>query len=142
MRGILKSKLGDQRVGPFKIVAKVGSLAYKLKLPDNWRIHLVMSVTQLEPARVDPFEREITPPPPVDVEGAEEWEIQLITRSALRGRNRKKHYLVRWKGFRPEYDEWIAEDQLLHAKEILEEFERGERDKMQVEVRSARKAGA
>src|SRR6202023_644812 len=49
LKGIPKSKLGDQRVGPFTVLEKVGSLAYRLDLPTEWRIHPVVSVAQLEP---------------------------------------------------------------------------------------------
>ena len=42
-------KLSQQYVGPFRIVERVGSLAYKLDIPDNWRIHPVFTIAQLEP---------------------------------------------------------------------------------------------
>ena len=35
LQGIPKSKLGDQQVGPFAIIEKVGSLAYRLRLPKD-----------------------------------------------------------------------------------------------------------
>lgn len=68
LRGIPKSKLGDQRVGPFTILDKVGSLAYRLQLPEGWGIHPVISIAQLEPAAPDSFERVSKPPSPVDIE--------------------------------------------------------------------------
>ena len=43
----LKFKLGPRQYGPFKILEKVGSLAYKLKTPKYWKIHLVFHVTML-----------------------------------------------------------------------------------------------
>jgi hypothetical protein len=135
LKGIPKSKLGDQRVGPFEVVEKVGGLAYKLLLPLEWKIHPIVSVSQLEPAIDDKFDREQPPPPVVTVDGAEENEIQSIVRTAFRGRGRKKHYLVRWKGYRPEYDEWIPADEMEHSKDLVEEFETNERDKMSVTTR-------
>ncbi len=53
------SKLSNQRAGPFKVLRRVGRLAYKLDLPARWKIHSVISVTQLEPAfkTSDPYER-------------------------------------------------------------------------------------
>jgi hypothetical protein len=106
LRGVPKAKLGFQRVGPFPVLAKVRSLAYKLQLPEGWRIHPVISVAQLEPAVTDPFDRTVSPPPPVEVDGEEQWEIEAIVRSEVRGhvRNRRTHYLVRWKGYGPEVD--------------------------------------
>ena len=123
-------------MGPFTILAKVGSLAYKLQLPDTWRIHPVISVTQLEPAVDDPFDRDTSPPPPVDVDGEEQWEIETIVRAEFRGRGRnwRKHYLVRWKCCGPEVDSWIPVEGMEHAQDLLEEFERREKDLMSVAV--------
>ena len=48
-------------MGPFPVVRKVGNLAYKLKLPANILIYLVISITQLEPIPKDtnPYKRSI-----------------------------------------------------------------------------------
>jgi hypothetical protein len=94
MRGVPKQKLGFQRVGPFRVVDKVGRLAYKLEFPDDWRIHPVISVAQLEPAPSDPFGRTVEPPPAVEIDGDEEFEIDAILESHIRGRHKKLHYLV------------------------------------------------
>lgn len=37
-------KLGMKYFGPFPILAKVGAIAYKLKLPKNARIHVVFHI--------------------------------------------------------------------------------------------------
>ncbi|SJL07103.1 uncharacterized protein ARMOST_10446 [Armillaria ostoyae] len=34
-----KKKLDDKRVGPFKVLEKMGMSAYKLKLLPHWKIH-------------------------------------------------------------------------------------------------------
>jgi hypothetical protein len=76
------------------------------------------------------------PPPPVAVEGEEEYEIESIVRSDMRGRgrNKRKHYLVRWKGYGPEMDQWLPVEDLDHARDLVEEYEQGVRDKMEVRV--------
>ena len=42
-------KLSNQRVGPFKILEKIGNLAYRLDLPGIMKIHSVIFIAQLEP---------------------------------------------------------------------------------------------
>lgn len=55
--GITK-KLTQQYVGPFRVLEKVGQLAYKLDVPPDWKIYPVFLVAQLKPAPPpanDPF---------------------------------------------------------------------------------------
>lgn len=35
---------------PFQIIERVGRLAYRLEIPTDWKIHLIFSIAQLEPA--------------------------------------------------------------------------------------------
>jgi hypothetical protein len=134
LKGIPKQKLSLQRVGPFRIIDKISRLAYKLELPANWRIHPVVSVVQLEPAPSDPFDRAVDAPPAVEVDGEEEFEIDAILESMLRGRKKALHYLVRWKEWGPEHDSWIPASELTHASELVDEFERQKRDKLRMVV--------
>ena len=47
--GITNHKLSNQRAGPFKIMEKVGNLAYRLRLPPVMKIWSVVSIAQIEP---------------------------------------------------------------------------------------------
>jgi hypothetical protein len=134
MKGVPKQKIAMQRVGPFRIIDKIGRLAYKLEFPPTWRIHPVISVAQLEPAPADPFGRATQPPPAVEIDGEEEFEIDAILESKIRGRHKKLHYLIRWKGWGPEHDTWIPASDLTHAADLVSEFERQKRDKLRVFV--------
>lgn len=72
LKGVTK-KLTQQYVGSFRVIERVGRLAYKLDVPNDWKIHPVFSIAQLEPApppSKDPFNRP-TPhhPPSVFVDG-------------------------------------------------------------------------
>ncbi len=126
---ITSKKIGPQLVGPFKVLERIGRLAYRLELPANMRIHDVISIAHLEPATdpaEDPYRRRRLPVPAVVVEGEEEYEIEklLRKRSIRRGRGWSTQYLVRWLGYGPEADTWEVERELLrHAKETVEEYE-------------------
>ena len=63
------SKLSSIWTGPYRIVEKVGQLAYRLDLPGHTRIHLVISCVYLERCKLDQYERTFPPPPPVQVDG-------------------------------------------------------------------------
>ena len=80
------SSLSTKKVGPFKIAAKVGPLAYRLELPESMKIHPVISVIHLEQAKPDSFGRQIPEPTPLMVEGEEQWVIEKILKKERRGR--------------------------------------------------------
>lgn len=97
-------KLSKQRIGPFKILERVGRLAYKLELPVHWKIHPVVSIAQLEPAkkRQDLYNRSWSDhPPAVETEGdTEKWksyEVEKLIGKRMRRYGRKiiAEYLVR-----------------------------------------------
>jgi hypothetical protein len=123
-------KYGPQFVGPFEIEARVGKLAYRMKFPTHWKIHNVVSVTQLEPAATeDPYQRRHAQPPAVHDErfphDADRYEVEKILNKRTRryGRGQRDEYLVRWLGYGPEDDTWIPRHNLDGAEEALRLFE-------------------
>jgi hypothetical protein len=68
-------KLDHRKIGPFKVFEIIGSHAYRLELPDTIRIHNVFHVSLLSFANGDPYPGQyLPPPPPVEVDGEEEYE--------------------------------------------------------------------
>ena len=132
--GVTK-KLTQQYVGPFQIKEKVGRLAYKLKIPDDWRIHPVFLVAQLEPAPEpsdDPFRRpHLHHPPTVFVNGDTDslkfFEIDrlLNKRTIKRSKGLTVKYLVCWTNYGPEWDRWYNVKDLDNAAELVREYEEG-----------------
>jgi hypothetical protein len=122
------TKLGPRRVGPFKILRKIGKLTYELDIPKNWKIHPTISVAHLEPAKEDTYHRATITPPDIinDDDGShEEWEVEEILRSRWRDKKNKrnKQYYIKWKGYGPEHNEWVSADDLKNSPDLVETFE-------------------
>lgn len=106
-------KLGDKRYGPFKVIEKIGNSTYHLKLDPKWhRIHNVLNECLLHPYHKGTFpsQKMIPPPPPDLINGVEEQEIEEIL--ASKEQRGKIEYLIHWKGFPSEENEWITESNL------------------------------
>lgn len=126
-------KLFQQYVGPFRVIQKIGKLAYKLNVPSHWRIHSVFTIAQLEPApdpNSDSYKRSRPNHPDTiyvdgDTEAYKSYEIdRLLNRKVIRkGRNSITQYLVRWKGYEPEYDQWYFAKKLDNAQKLIAEYE-------------------
>ncbi|MBW0555046.1 hypothetical protein O181_094761 [Austropuccinia psidii MF-1] len=98
-------KLSERWLGPFEVLKKIGSHAYHLKLPQQWKsVHPVFHVSLLEPVKHSTIpNRHQLPPPPVLVEEQEEWEVAQVLDSKLKRGN--LWYLVEWKGFSEDPEE-------------------------------------
>ena len=116
-------KLLPKYIGPFPIINRVGELAYKIELPPVLRIHNVLHVSRLRPFHDD---GRVQPPPlPVLINNELEYEIDHIYahRDVKVGKNRtRREYLVRWKGYTIEHDEYVPEANLGNAKGKIAEY--------------------
>ena len=109
-------KLDHKQIGPYEIVRKVGPTSYELRLPGNLRIHPVFhsSLLRLDPD--DPLPSQvIPPPPPIEVEGEPEWEVQEILDS--RWYYGRLQYRVQWIGHEPD-PEWYNADGFQNASDL------------------------
>ena len=116
-------KLLPRYIGPFTILKRVGELAYQLQLPSVLRIHDVFHVSRLRSFKDD---GRVQPPPlPVTINNELEYEIDHIYahRDVKVGKNRtRREYLVRWKGYTVEHDEYVPEANLGNAKGKIAEY--------------------
>src|SRR6202021_3705750 len=92
------AKLKDKRYGPFKIIDKPGTHSNKIQLPRTWRLHPVFHISLLSRYKKDEIpERKLIPPPPVEVEGIEQFNVEKILDSRIHRENLQ--YLQKEKGF-------------------------------------------
>jgi len=118
-------KLDDKRYGPFVILSKHGESTYKLQLPMTWKsVYPIFNECVLTPYSPPQFPSQVRPPPPPPdlVAGVEEQEIEEVLDSRLR--RGRLEYLVQWKGFPREEQEWKTTAELSHAKEAVADFHR------------------
>ena len=119
------TKLQKRFVGPFQVLETIGQQAYKLALPEDWKIHPVFHVSLLlrdwKAANVQEDQA-------VSQEDAPEieepfWEVEKILRWRKFKTNKKitKQYLVLWRGFPVEEATWITENQFIRP-ELLQQF--------------------
>jgi hypothetical protein len=115
------SKLDYTRLGPFKIVNKIGTRAFKLELPNTMKIHPVFHVSLLEPFIVNTIPRRILPPPvPIEVDGIKEYEVEKVLNSRIR--RKKLEYLVDWKGYDISERTWEPLENLANSTDLIKQF--------------------
>ncbi|KAL8369548.1 hypothetical protein RB595_000061 [Gaeumannomyces hyphopodioides] len=127
-------KMAEPLHGPYKVLERVGKLAYRLELPPNLRFHDVVSIIHLRPATdpdKDPYQRGATQPAPDIIEDDpnwagrfQEWEIEAILddRVEKRGGVDKRVFFVKWKLFDHRHNNWIVEDGLDGAQDMVREY--------------------
>jgi hypothetical protein len=118
-------KLDHKRLGPFKIVEKVSSHAYKLDLPTSMKIHPTFHISKLTPRTIkglsDIGNRELPPLPPIIVNSNEEYEVDQILDSRIY--RKKLQYKVKWKGYEdPSEDTWEDRGNLENAQSVIKQF--------------------
>jgi hypothetical protein len=104
-------KLSFKFFGPFEILARIGKVAYKLKLPEGSQIHPVLHVSQ---------QKKFVPPDQVHQSNlhfsfmtneclvVQPVEI-LASRSIRRGGGRVEQVQVNWSGLPPSLSTWESE---------------------------------
>jgi transposase InsO family protein len=117
-------KLDQKKIGPFAILEKVGTRAYRLDLPASLPIHDVFHTELLEPYRELVIPDQPTYPPglvevdvDIQVDAETDWEVQAIVDSRANPGGFK--YKVRWKGNWA--DTWEP-PRLLSCDELIDAF--------------------
>jgi len=115
-------KLDYKKIGPFKILARIGESAYKLDLLPSMRIHNTFHISLLEPYHDNKFSSQrAQPPPPIIIEGEPEYELEQIIDSRLH--YGKLQYPAKWTGYPPEHDEvWYPHEDFENAGIAKQQF--------------------
>ena len=99
----------------------LSSITYKIKLLATWKIHQVFHAEKLMRYTENDAYGKATPmPPPVHVDGEEEYEVEAILNKQTIGK--KRQYLVKWKRYPLAERTWEPAENLTHAQEALVEF--------------------
>ena len=131
-------KLEAKFFGSFRVLHPVGSQAYKLELPKQWKIHDVFHVSLLE--------QDITRKGRVDEKIAEqlefeaggdnkEYEVESIRNSAVYARESEAghlpglYYLVSWKGYPEDESTWEPASAVQHLRKLVSTFHKDHPDK-------------
>lgn len=126
--GLERGKLAPRRFGPFEIIEQIGKGAFRLKLPESYKIHDVISARHLTLAKKDKWNRLPGPPPPLEDLDEGLFEVECVIDSR---RNRKgKEYLVKWKDYPIWESSWINESQRSTFEEAIREFEERQKSKV------------
>ena len=119
-------KLGPKKLGPYRIIHKISDVAFKLELPPSIKVHPVFHASILEKYKPNPPEfRHRTPPrpPPVVIDDdplANEYEVERILDDKMI--RRKRHFLVKWKGYPIHESTWESEENLANAQRTITQY--------------------
>ncbi len=143
---IINKELSQQKCDSFTIKRRVKRLAYKLDILKNWRIHFVISITQLEfvsensykRSKLDHFDFVLVED---DTKNFKFYEIKRMLTKQTRQYEKIKmnQYLIRWKEYESEFDEWRNIFDLKNCIDLIEDFEREDKTRSQKKTRSRKK---
>jgi RNase H-like domain found in reverse transcriptase/Reverse transcriptase (RNA-dependent DNA polymerase)/Integrase zinc binding domain/Chromo (CHRromatin Organisation MOdifier) domain len=110
------TKLDFKKLGPFRILDKVGSVNYRLELPATSRLHPVFHVSLLEPAKGD------TPVATTEIQpenDEKEYEVEKIL--DMQNIEGQQQYLIKWKSYEAAHNTWEPTSNL-SCPDLLRQF--------------------
>jgi len=122
---VVNRKFSQLFVGPYKIKEVVSTVAYRLDLPANMKVHPVFHISRLKRYHAGPSKfttrQELSPPPVVEKGGEEEYEVEkIINKKMYRGQSK---YLVKFKGYPVDQSRWYTSKELPNAQDAIKDFE-------------------
>uniref|UniRef100_A0A8C5MZ57 Chromo domain-containing protein n=1 Tax=Leptobrachium leishanense TaxID=445787 RepID=A0A8C5MZ57_9ANUR len=114
-------KLAPRFIGPYRVLRRFNPVSYALELPKSLRIPNSFHTSLLKPLVCNRYTTPVNQPPPVQVQGQEEYEVQALIDS--RWSRGGLQYLVHWKGYGPEERSWVAASDV-HAPGLVSAYHR------------------
>ena len=129
-----RGKLHPRFIGPFRVTAVRSPLVVELELPLIMKTSNVFNVSRLKrfqragddrfPGRI-----QIDRPPPIDVDGNTEYEVEYIIdkRCIKEGKDYVTRYLVKWVGYDVSEATWERESSMANSQQIVDDYESQQR---------------
>ncbi len=133
-----RRKFEAKYFGPFRICKKLSDHTYQLDLPGTMsRVHPVFHVSKLKSfvpidAEKFPHQPAWDRPPPADIDGDVEYEVERIVDRRVRvDKNNKQatFYRVQWQGYPDHEATWEPAEHLKNARNAIEDYERREQSR-------------
>ncbi|MCO5603092.1 hypothetical protein L7F22_057237 [Adiantum nelumboides] len=115
-------KLGMRYYGPFQVCDKISDVAYRLKLPEDWKIHNAFHVSLLR-LFVGDVPKDMVPKEQPEVEELDEVLVpeQILTHKDRKVRGKvARRYLVKLKNYSPMDAKWMEEAELVDSPQLLQ----------------------
>ena len=119
------AKLAKRYYGPFQILERINETAYRLKLPESWKIHNAFHVGLLKPYKGQPPQGPVQEDPPAFEEGEEILQPETILRhedKVLRNGKILRKYLIKFKNYPYEDSRWMQETQLQDSIDLVHAY--------------------
>jgi hypothetical protein len=115
------AKLAPKRQGPFEIVEPVGTGSYRLKLPQQWKIHPVIHASLLTPYH-ETKEHGInfTRPPADIINDIPEFEVESINK--IRKYRNRWQYFIKWRGYPDSENTWEPMTNLQNSHDLIQQW--------------------
>jgi hypothetical protein len=121
-------KISTQYVKSFKVVQRIKRLAYRLVISEDWKMHSIFSIVQLESASdsAQNFYNRFKSIHSSSVIDSQEYEIERLLNKRIIKRELDffTEYLVRWQNYESEYDRWYNIKNLENVKDLIADYEK------------------
>jgi hypothetical protein len=129
-------KLVQRRIGPFVVSEKINPVVYRLDIPLEYKMHPILNIQHLRKYHRGETGLRATLPELRELATEEEYEVERIVGQQYNKSRRRMEYLVRWKGYGPEYDTFEPEAGLRNAFSKLREYKMELNDSTEKDARA------